>query len=63
MRLEEKEAESVQLNAGLLRACAGERSLFCRGVQPGSARVFRCGSRQQGKAHALHAGSARAFRC
>jgi hypothetical protein len=42
MRMEIKEADNVQLNVGLLRACANERSLFCRGVAPGSARVFRC---------------------
>jgi Golgi apparatus protein 1 len=40
--MEIKEADNVQLNVGLLRACANERSLFCRGVAPGSARVFRC---------------------
>ncbi|KAF8068299.1 GLG1 [Scenedesmus sp. PABB004] len=42
MRLEEKESESVSLTPGLLKACSGERSLFCRGVAPGGARVFRC---------------------
>lgn len=40
--MEIKEADNVNLNVGLLRACANERSLFCRGVAPGSARVFRC---------------------
>ncbi|WIA10933.1 hypothetical protein OEZ85_011098 [Tetradesmus obliquus] len=42
VRMEIKEADNVNLNVGLLRACANERSLFCRGVAPGSARVFRC---------------------
>lgn len=41
MHLEEKEAETVQMSANLLQTCAAERSLFCRGVAPGSARVFR----------------------
>lgn len=40
--LEEKEAESVELNMGLLKACKAERQLFCKDVQPGQARVFRC---------------------
>lgn len=42
VRLEAQEADNIQLNQGLLRACAAERSLFCSAVQPGSARVFRC---------------------
>lgn len=41
VRLEAQEADNIQLNQGLLRACAAERSLFCRDVQPGAARVFR----------------------
>jgi Golgi apparatus protein 1 len=42
VRLEAQEADNIQLNQGLMRTCAAERSLFCRDVQPGSARVFRC---------------------
>eukprot|EP00798_Chlamydomonas_sp_ICE-L_P010489 gene10489-8455_t len=42
MLLEEKENDSVELSVGLLKACKSERQLFCKGVQPGSARVFRC---------------------
>lgn len=49
MRIEVKEADNVKLNVGLLRACSNERSLFCRGVQPGSARVFRCVSLKAGQ--------------
>lgn len=45
--MEIKEADNVNLNVGLLRACANERSLFCRGVAPGSARVFRCAGVQR----------------
>eukprot|EP00879_Flechtneria_rotunda_P008992 GHRR01009415.1.p1 GENE.GHRR01009415.1~~GHRR01009415.1.p1 ORF type:complete len:539 (+),score=221.10 GHRR01009415.1:802-2418(+) len=42
MRMEEKEADNVQFSISLLRACSGEKGLFCHDVQPGSARVFRC---------------------
>lgn len=42
IRAEGKEADNIQLNQGLMRVCSGERTLFCSGVQPGSARVFRC---------------------
>ena len=42
MRLEEKEVDNIELNVGLLRACKDERTLFCGGVAPGQARVFRC---------------------
>ncbi|KAG2452551.1 hypothetical protein HYH02_002788 [Chlamydomonas schloesseri] len=40
--LEEKEADSIELNVSLLKACKAERQLFCGAVQPGQARVFRC---------------------
>ncbi|EFJ50582.1 hypothetical protein VOLCADRAFT_103797 [Volvox carteri f. nagariensis] len=40
--LEEKEANSIELNMSLLKACKAERQLFCSAVQPGQARVFRC---------------------
>lgn len=40
--LEEKEANSIELNMSLLKACKAERQLFCAAVQPGQARVFRC---------------------
>ena len=40
--LEEKESSNIELNIGLLKACKDERKLFCKGVQPGQARVFRC---------------------
>eukprot|EP00197_Chlamydomonas_leiostraca_P010927 CAMPEP_0202884756 /NCGR_PEP_ID=MMETSP1391-20130828/41312_1 /ASSEMBLY_ACC=CAM_ASM_000867 /TAXON_ID=1034604 /ORGANISM="Chlamydomonas leiostraca, Strain SAG 11-49" /LENGTH=982 /DNA_ID=CAMNT_0049567983 /DNA_START=167 /DNA_END=3115 /DNA_ORIENTATION=+ len=40
--LEEKEAESIEMNMGLLKSCRAERQLFCKDVQPGQARVFRC---------------------
>lgn len=42
VRLEAQEADNIQLNQGLMRTCAAERSLFCSDVRPGSARVFRC---------------------
>lgn len=37
-----KESSSIELNVSLLKSCSAERQLFCTGVQPGSARVFRC---------------------
>ena len=40
--LEEKEADSIELNVSLLKSCKAERQLFCDAVQPGQARVFRC---------------------
>ncbi len=40
--LEEKEAESIELNTSLLKSCQAERQLFCSSVAPGQARVFRC---------------------
>jgi len=40
--LEEKESSNIELNVGLLKACKDERKLFCKDVQPGQARVFRC---------------------
>lgn len=40
--LEEKESSNIELNMGLLKACKDERKLFCKDVQPGQARVFRC---------------------
>ncbi len=42
MILEQQEAEHIELRPNLLRACTEERAAFCAGVQPGSARVFRC---------------------
>ncbi|KAI8465216.1 MAG: hypothetical protein J3K34DRAFT_379960 [Monoraphidium minutum] len=42
LRLEAREAESIELRPTLLKACASERGLFCRDVQAGNARVFRC---------------------
>ncbi|KAG1660746.1 hypothetical protein FOA52_010620 [Chlamydomonas sp. UWO 241] len=42
LRLEETEADSIELNVGLLKACRSERRLFCKAVSTGSARVFRC---------------------
>jgi Golgi apparatus protein 1 len=40
--LEEKESANIELNVSLLKACRDERKLFCKDVQPGQARVFRC---------------------
>lgn len=40
--LEQQEAEHIELRPGLMQACADERAAFCKGVAPGSARVFRC---------------------
>ncbi len=39
--LEQTEAEHIELRPSLLKACADERSIFCKDVRPGSARVFR----------------------
>jgi Golgi apparatus protein 1 len=50
LRLEQSEAESIELNQGLLKACRDERSLFCKDVQPGQARVFRCLAENLGNA-------------
>ena len=36
------QATSVELNVGITKACKAERQLFCREVQAGQARVFRC---------------------
>jgi hypothetical protein len=36
------EAEHRELRPNLLKACADERQAFCRNVQAGSGRVFRC---------------------
>eukprot|EP00775_Hariotina_reticulata_P012795 gene12795-12923_t len=40
--LEQQEAEHIELRPNLLKACADERQAFCKNVQPGSARIFRC---------------------
>jgi len=40
--LEEMEAENIELRPGILRACKDERPMFCKGVVPGGARMFRC---------------------
>jgi Golgi apparatus protein 1 len=40
--LEEKEANSIELNMGLMKSCKPERQMFCKAVQVGQARVFRC---------------------
>ena len=42
LRLEAKESENIGMTPNLLHACKDERSLFCRRVAPGQARVFRC---------------------
>lgn len=48
MLLEQQEAEHIELRPNLLKACADERQSFCKSVQPGSGRVFRCGHPQHG---------------
>lgn len=40
--LEEKESSSIELSVNLLKACNSERKMFCKEVQTGQARVFRC---------------------
>lgn len=40
--LEEKESGSIELSVNLLKACNSERRMFCKEVQTGQARVFRC---------------------
>ncbi|GBF91163.1 2-C-methyl-D-erythritol 2,4-cyclodiphosphate synthase [Raphidocelis subcapitata] len=40
--LESVEAEHIELRGNLLAACDRERGLFCKGVEAGGARVFRC---------------------
>lgn len=54
--LEETEADSVELRPSLLKACAEERSAFCKSVAPGQARVFRCLAEKMNDAGALLAG-------
>lgn len=36
-----QEAENVELRPGVMRACKDERHMFCKGVIPGGARMFR----------------------
>jgi hypothetical protein len=48
LHLEQSEAESVELRPSLIRACVGERQLFCKDVRPGNARVFRCAGGRRG---------------
>jgi Golgi apparatus protein 1 len=50
LRLEQSEAETIELNQGLLKACRDERALFCKEVAPGQARVFRCLAENLGNA-------------
>ncbi|GAX78146.1 hypothetical protein CEUSTIGMA_g5588.t1 [Chlamydomonas eustigma] len=40
--LEEQEAENVELKVGVMKICRDERQLYCKGVAPGQARMFRC---------------------
>ncbi|KAL6765625.1 hypothetical protein V8C86DRAFT_2455787 [Haematococcus lacustris] len=46
--LEELEAESVELQPGLMKVCKDERSMFCQSVVPGGARMFRCLAEKMG---------------
>lgn len=46
--LEEMEAENVELRPGIMRVCKDERLMFCKGVQPGGARMFRCLAEKMG---------------
>lgn len=41
-RVEIMEADNVQLNVHLMKACKAEHEQFCSAVAPGQARVFRC---------------------
>lgn len=40
--LEAQQAAHVELRPGLAAACAGERARFCKSVEAGGGRVFRC---------------------
>lgn len=40
--------ENVELRPGILRACKDERAMFCKGVVPGGARMFRCALHYRG---------------
>lgn len=40
--LEQQENDSVELKVSLLKSCSNERALYCKDVEPGSGRVFRC---------------------
>ncbi|KAG1656262.1 hypothetical protein FOA52_011910 [Chlamydomonas sp. UWO 241] len=42
LRLEEIEANNVELSVGVLKSCKSERRMYCKAVSTGSARVFRC---------------------
>jgi len=48
--LEEQEAENVELRPGILKSCKDERTMFCKNVAPGQARVFRCLAEKMGDA-------------
>ncbi len=39
--LEEQEADNIELRTGIMKICRDERNMFCKGVAPGQARVFR----------------------
>ncbi len=41
LRLEEAEAEDIELRPGIMRVCRQERQLFCKEVIAGQARMFR----------------------
>ncbi|KAJ9518654.1 hypothetical protein QJQ45_018663 [Haematococcus lacustris] len=43
-----QEAESVELQPGLMKVCKDERSMFCQSVVPGGARMFRCLAEKMG---------------
>ena len=36
------QATSVELSVGIIKSCKAERLMFCKEVQAGQARVFRC---------------------
>lgn len=50
LALEIQEAQNFELRPSLKRACAEERSVFCKDVRTGGARVFRCLVSSLGKA-------------
>ena len=38
----------MELRPGILKICKDERVMFCKGVSPGQARVFRCLAQKMG---------------
>ena len=36
------QATSIELSVGIMKSCKSERQMFCKEVQAGQARVFRC---------------------